>query len=167
MATSGGTTGAKSGSMTWLLGGIVIGILGTVFVPRLAAPYLPDALRGEQQEVAGVVEAKSTEVDRLLLTVGSEVGAMLVTYSKDVAEIDLLVDVGDSVVLVVDEYSPFVDDAKIRRVTKGRGQPAVPDISLPDPMPEPVPDQPVDESETLDAEADDPVSEPDTADDSL
>jgi len=96
-----------------------VGILGTVFVPRLAAPYLPDALRGEQQEVAGIVEAKSAEVDRLLLTIGSESGAMLVTYSKNVTEIDLLIDVGDSVVLVVDEYAPFVDNAKIRRVMKG------------------------------------------------
>ncbi|MFQ5529109.1 MAG: hypothetical protein ACE5FP_02045 [Gemmatimonadota bacterium] len=80
MATSGATGSAtKRGGMTWLVGGIVLGALGTVFLPRLAAPYLPDALRGEQREVAGIVEAKAAEVDRLLLTVGSDVGAMLVT----------------------------------------------------------------------------------------
>lgn len=116
MATPGG---GKGRGMTWLLGGIVVGILGTVFVPRLAAPYLPDALRSEQTEVAGIVEAKSAEVDRLLLTIGSDSGAMLVTYRENVTEIDLLIDVGDRVVLVVDEYAPFVDDAKIRRVMKG------------------------------------------------
>lgn len=115
MATPGG---GKGGGMAWLLGGIVVGILGTIFLPRLAAPYLPEVLRGEQQEVAGIVEAKSAEVDRLLLTVGSEAGAMLVTYTKNVAEIDLLIDVGDSVLLVVDEYAPFIDDARIRRVIK-------------------------------------------------
>lgn len=115
MATPGG---GKGRGMAWLLGGIVVGILGTIFLPRLAAPYLPEVLRGEQQEVAGIVEAKSAEVDRLLLTVGSEAGAMLVTYTKNVAEIDLLIDVGDSVLLVVDEYAPFIDDARIRRVIK-------------------------------------------------
>jgi hypothetical protein len=115
MATPGG---AKGGGMAWLLGGIVVGILGTIFLPRLAAPYLPESLRGEQQEVAGIVEAKSAEVDRLLLTVGSDSGAMLVTYTKNVAEIDLLIDVGDRVVLVVDEVAPFIDDARIRRVMK-------------------------------------------------
>lgn len=115
MATPGG---GKGGGMARLLGGIVVGILGTIFLPRLAAPYLPEVLRGEQQEVSGIVEAKSAEVDRLLLTVGSEAGAMLVTYTKNVAEIDLLIDVGDSVLLVVDEYAPFIDDARIRRVIK-------------------------------------------------
>lgn len=115
MATPGG---GKGRGMAWLLGGIVVGILGTIFLPRLAAPYLPEVLRGEQQEVSGIVEAKSAEVDRLLLTVGSEAGAMLVTYTKNVAEIDLLIDVGDSVLLVVDEYAPFIDDARIRRVIK-------------------------------------------------
>jgi len=104
--------------MAWLLGGIVVGILGTIILPRLAAPYLPEVMRGEQQEVSGIVEAKSAEVDRLLLTVGSEAGAMLVTYTKNVAEIDLLIDVGDSVLLVVDEYAPFINDARIRRVIK-------------------------------------------------
>lgn len=115
MATPGG---GKGGGMAWLLGGIVVGILGTIFLPRLAAPYLPEVMRGEQQEVSGIVEAKSAEVDRLLLTVGSEAGAMLVTYTNNVAEIDLLIDVGDSVLLVVDEYAPFINDARIRRVIK-------------------------------------------------
>lgn len=115
MATPGG---GKGGRMACLLGGIVAGILGTIFLPRLAAPYLPEVMRGEQQEVSGIVEAKSAEVDRLLLTVGSEAGAMLVTYTKNVAEIDLLIDVGDSVLLVVDEYAPFINDARIRRVIK-------------------------------------------------
>ncbi|TDJ49607.1 MAG: hypothetical protein E2O48_00515 [Gemmatimonadetes bacterium] len=115
MATPGG---GKGGGMAWLLGGIVVGILGTIILPRLAAPYLPEVMRGEQQEVSGIVEAKSAEVDRLLLTVGSEAGAMLVTYTKNVAEIDLLIDVGDSVLLVVDEYAPFINDARIRRVIK-------------------------------------------------
>lgn len=41
MATPGG---GKGRGMAWLLGGIVVGILGTIFLPRLAAPYLPEVL---------------------------------------------------------------------------------------------------------------------------
>lgn len=127
----------KSRGLVWLLAGIVIGVLGTVFLPDLASPYLPDAMRGEQEQVAGVVEAKSTEGDRLLLTVGSEAGATLVTFRQEIAEIDLLVSVGDSVRLTVDEYAPFIDDAEISRVMKPRdwrvASPAVVDTtSTPD-----------------------------------
>lgn len=110
----------KSRGLVWLLAGIVIGVLGAVFLPDLASPYLPDSLRAERVQVEGVVEAKSTEGERLLLTVGSEAGATLVTFRDDIARIDLLVSVGDSVRLAVDEYTPFIDDADIRRVMKPR-----------------------------------------------
>lgn len=123
MAGPGGAaqrTEKKSRGLGWLLAGIVIGALGAVFLPDLASPYLPDSLRAERVQVAGVVEAKSTEGDRLLLTVGSEAGATLVTFRDDIARIDLLVSVGDSVRLEVDEYTPFIDDADIRRVMKPR-----------------------------------------------
>ena len=113
-------TGRAGGGLTWLLIGVILGVLGTIFLPRLAGPYLPDGLRGEAVQVAGIVEAKSTAGERLLLTVASEAGATLVTFREDVAEIDLLVGVGDSVLLAVDEYAPFVDDADIRRVMKRR-----------------------------------------------
>lgn len=123
MAGPGGAaqrTEKKSRGLGWLLAGVVIGALGAVFLPDLASPYLPDSLRAERVQVAGVVEAKSTEGDRLLLTVGSEAGATLVTFRDDIARIDLLVSVGDSVRLEVDEYTPFIDDADIRRVMKPR-----------------------------------------------
>lgn len=120
----------KSRSVGWLLTGIVIGVLCAVFLPDLASPYLPDALRGEQEQVAGVVEAKSTEGERLLLTVGSEAGATLVTFRRDIAEIDLLVSVGDSVRLSVDEYAPFIDDAEISRVMKPRDWRVAPSVAV-------------------------------------
>lgn len=108
----------KSPWLTWFLVGLVAGILGTIFVPDLVRPYLPGALRGEGQEVAGIVEAKSREPERLLLTIGGEAGAVLVTYTKQVPEIDLLVEPGDSVVLAVREYAPFVENPSLRRVQK-------------------------------------------------
>ncbi|MGI9038047.1 MAG: hypothetical protein ACR2GQ_04205 [Gemmatimonadota bacterium] len=118
----------RSGGLVWLLIGIVLGVLGMVFLPGVAGPYLPAALRGGGAEVNGVVEAKSTSEDRLLLTVGSDAGATLVTFTKDIAEIDLLVGVGDSVLLSVDEYKPFIEDARIRRVMKRSGwkEPSLP-----------------------------------------
>lgn len=115
---AGGQRGRGGGAFGWLFAGVVIGALGAVFLPGLAAPYLPGAFRGERVEVAGVVESKSTEAERLLLTVGSEAGAMLATFRDGIAEIDLLVSVGDSVLLTVDEYAPFVDNARISRVMK-------------------------------------------------
>lgn len=123
MAGPGGaarTEKAKRGGFAGLVIGMVIGALGAIFLPDLASPYLPDSLRGERVQVEGVIEAKSTEGDRLLLTVGSEAGATLVTFRDDIARIDLLVSVGDSVQLEVDEYTPFIDDADIRRVMKPR-----------------------------------------------
>jgi len=108
----------KSPWLAWFLVGLVVGILGTIFVPDLVRPYLPGALRGEGQEVAGIVEAKSREPERLLLTIGGESGAVLVTYTKQVPEIDLLVEPGDSVVLAVREYAPFVENPSLRRVQK-------------------------------------------------
>lgn len=108
----------KSGWWIWLLTGIAVGVLGTIFLPDLLAPYLPSALRPADTEVAGVVQSKSAETDRLLLTVGSEAGATLVTFTEDVARFDQFIGVGDSVRLAVREYSPFIDDPEIRRVMK-------------------------------------------------
>lgn len=128
-----GGKGRSGRALGWLFAGVVIGALGAIFLPELAAPYLPGALRGERVEVAGVVEAKSTEAERLLLTVGSESGAMLATFREGIAEIDLLVSVGDSVLLTVDEYAPFVDDARISRVMKQHDWTAAPARSSDEP----------------------------------
>lgn len=108
----------KSPWLTWFLLGLVAGVLGALFLPDLVRPYLPGAFRGEGQEVAGVVEAKSREPERLLLTIGGDAGAVLVTYTKQVPEIDLLVEPGDSVVLAVREYAPFIENQSLRRVQK-------------------------------------------------
>ncbi|MDT8436544.1 MAG: hypothetical protein RRA92_07285 [Gemmatimonadota bacterium] len=104
--------------LTPLLLGIVLGGAGTALLPGIVRPYLPAGLRGENVEVSGVVEAKSRDPDRLLLTIGGAAGAVLVTYTEKIAEIDLLVEPGDSVVLGVREYAPFVTDPSIRRVQK-------------------------------------------------
>jgi hypothetical protein len=85
------------------------------------APYLPAALRPDHQEVRGLVLEKSREADRLLLTVESERGAMLATFSEQVSELDLLVAQGDSVTLNLGAYRPFVDDPSVMGVRKNPG----------------------------------------------
>lgn len=111
---------ASGGSkwLWWLLTGLVIGILGTIFVPDLVRPYLPEMMRGEDVEISGIVEAKSREADRLLLTIAGSSGAGLVTYTRQIPEMDLLIEPGDSVILAVREYAPFVEDPAVRRVQK-------------------------------------------------
>lgn len=109
---------AKRGGMAGFFIGLVLGAVGAIFVPGLAGPYMPAALRGDEMTVSGVVQSKTAEPERLLLTVASDAGAMLVTFKKKVTEIDQLVSVGDSVQLAVDEYAPFVDKARISRVMK-------------------------------------------------
>jgi len=117
--SGGETSGKKSRWLWWFTGGLLLGVLGTIFLPDLLRPYLPDMFKGENVEIAGVVEAKSREADRLLLTIGGDAGAVLVTYTQEIPEMDLLIEPGDSVVLAVREYAPFVEDPSVRRVQKG------------------------------------------------
>ncbi len=102
-----------------LLVGIALGVVGTIFAPDVAGPYLPEAFRVKKAETMdGEVVRKLREVERLLLTVQTTQGAFLVTFKKKVAEIDLLVQQGDIVTLGLSRYEPFVDEPAIKRVRK-------------------------------------------------
>lgn len=96
--------------------GLVIGVAVTIVAPKLARQYLPSAIMGAQEKLEGVVRAKQLETDRLLLTVPTTQGTILATFSRDVAEIDLLVQQGDSVTLEMREYTPFVNNPRIASV---------------------------------------------------
>ncbi len=98
--------------------GIVLGATGAVLAPPLVSPLLPRSGASDGEGVTGVVVAKSKEADRLLMTVAGDQGAVLVTVTKRVKEIDLLVDVGDSVTLQMSAYRPFVNDPTIGAVHK-------------------------------------------------
>jgi hypothetical protein len=102
--------------------GIGVGVAGALVGPRLAGPYLPAAVRGKTELVEGVVARKQQEPDRLLLTVVSERGAILATFRKRTAEINLLVEQGDTLTLALSGYEPFVDDPPIERVRKQRAE---------------------------------------------
>lgn len=119
-AAGGGQRGRRR-RWPWLLAGIVIGILGTLFVPGLIRPYLPAALRGNSTRVRGLVVAKGMENGQLLLTVDTGEGALLATFESRVPEIDLLVSKGDSVTLGLPAYRPFVKQPDILGVKKFPG----------------------------------------------
>lgn len=102
-----------------LLVGLAVGVSGTVLAPRLAGPFLPQAIRGSVQSVEGKVVAKRREQERLLLTILTAQGALLATFKTRVAEIDLLVEQGDTVTLALRRYDPFIEDPTIQRVRKG------------------------------------------------
>jgi hypothetical protein len=104
--------------------GIGIGIAGTLLAPRYLSPYLPAGLGGGGETLEGPVLGKRQEEGRLLLTVAAVQGAVLATFSERVAEIDLLVDVGDTITLGVTGYEPFVDDPAFRGVRKAAQTPA-------------------------------------------
>ena len=109
---------------TWLifliLGvGIVLGVGGTIFAPDVAGLYVPEEFRVKKAEtVDGEVVQKLREGERLRLTVQTTQGSVLATFKKKVAEIDLLVQQGDTVTLALSRYEPFVEDPAIERVRK-------------------------------------------------
>jgi hypothetical protein len=107
----------RSGLLLFLLG-LLLGIAGALLAPRYLGDYLPDGLRGRRETIEGPVLGKRLEENRLLLTVQGQQGAVLATFRKQVAEIDLLVGVGDTVTLGVSRYEPFVEDPSFRGVRK-------------------------------------------------
>jgi hypothetical protein len=109
--------------------GAVTGIVGTILLPPLLRPYIPTALRGAEQVLDGVVVAKGTEGERLLITLSTPQGTTLATFTKETAKIDLLVREGDSLALAVREYGPFVENPRIARVVSSG---AVPRAGVPD-----------------------------------
>jgi hypothetical protein len=104
--------------------GVAIGVTGTLLVPRYLGSYLPAGLGGGGETLEGPVLGKRQEEGRLLLTVDAQQGAALATFSERVGEIDLLVDVGDTITLGVTGYQPFIDDPAFRGVRKATQTPA-------------------------------------------
>ncbi|MEJ2183705.1 MAG: hypothetical protein P8Y66_09285 [Nitrospirota bacterium] len=102
-----------------LLVGIAIGVAGVLLAPRYLEPYMPSIIKSKGQDIEGRVTAKEKEHDKLLVTVLTEQGAVLVTFTKKVPEINLLVNEGDRVTLSLPGYKPFVQDPSIVRVRKG------------------------------------------------
>ncbi len=105
-----------------LVVGLGAGIAGTIIGPGLVRPRLPQALVGEAVSLSGVVRTKQTETDRLLLIMLTADGTILATFTERLAEIELLIQEGDSLTLELRQYAPFVDDPTIARVVQVSSQ---------------------------------------------
>ena len=95
--------------------GIVVGLVGSLLLPRL----LPVSWRLALGSVEGTVEAERREEGRLLLTLSTPKGLTLASFETDLEEIDLLVELGDRVTLAARGYQPFLRDPVIARVERG------------------------------------------------
>jgi hypothetical protein len=101
-----------------LLVGAGLGVAGTVYLPPMVDPYLPPQLRIRARVVEGQVVGKQRESSRLLLKIQTETGVILATYTKRVAEVDLLVEPGDTIALELRNNEPLVDEPPIERVKR-------------------------------------------------
>ena len=104
--------------------GLLLGILGTIYLPNYVRPYIPEWVTGKAAVVVkGTVTAKQKKENVLLLTVDTSEGVLLATFTKKVDEINLLINEKDSLEFTLPKYMPFIDDPKIIRVVKEQ-QPA-------------------------------------------
>ena len=65
--------------------GLALGVALVLIGPRVADQFLPEALRSKAEIVEGEVARKLREQDRLLLTVVTGRGAILVTFKQKTA----------------------------------------------------------------------------------
>src|SRR5436189_970149 len=102
--------------------GMVVGFGAANRGPALIAPYWPKAASGSGERIEGQVVRKQRDGNRLLVKITTAQGPMLVTFTQKVADLDVLLDAGDTVTLVTEGYSTFVEDPSLERVREpGRG----------------------------------------------
>jgi hypothetical protein len=109
-----------------LLTGVILGTGAATMGPALVAPYLPKSMSGQGARIEGEVLRKQREANRLLLKVGTAQGPMLVTFTQKVAELDLLLEPGDTVMLLTTGYATFVEDPILDHVKRPEGAGMVP-----------------------------------------
>jgi hypothetical protein len=109
--------------------GLLLGILGAIFLPNYVRPYIPEWLTGKAVVVKGTVTAKQKKENAVLLTVNTPEGVLLATFKKKVDEINLLINEKDAIEFTLPKYMPFIEDPKVIRVVKEQ-----------QPVPEPVPE---------------------------
>ena len=114
----------KSYRTTLFLFGLILGIVGTIYLPNYVRPYIPQWAMGKAIVVKGTVTAKQKKENVLLLTVDTPEGVLLASFTRKVDEINLLINEKDAIEFTLPKYMPFIDDPKIIRVVKE--QPATP-----------------------------------------
>ena len=99
-----------------LLVGFVLGVGAAMRGPEFVAPYLPRSVSGSGDRLDGQVVRKQREGNRLLVKVTTTQGPMLVSFTQKAADLDVLLDPGDTVTFITKGYATFVDDPGVERV---------------------------------------------------
>ncbi len=136
-----------------LLGTFLVGLVVGVGIAQkgtaLVASYLPRGVSGAPGErLDGQVVRKQRDGNRLLVKVSTPQGPLLATFTEKVADLDVLLDSGDTVTLLTHGYATFVEDPVLERVKEppraqaSSGSPAPPPASSPPPASPPAPAAP-------------------------
>ena len=99
-----------------LLVGFVLGVGAAMRGPEFVAPYLPKSVSGSGDRLDGQVVRKQRDGNRLLVKVTTPQGPMLVSFTQKAADLDVLLDPGDTVTFITKGYATFVDDPGVERV---------------------------------------------------
>jgi hypothetical protein len=102
-----------------LLVGAVLGAVLASRGPAVIASYMPTSIKGPSERIEGQVVRKQRDGDRLLVKVNTAKGPMLVAFTRKVADLDVLLDAGDTVALVTTGYATFIDDPIFEGVKRG------------------------------------------------
>jgi hypothetical protein len=108
----------KSYRTTLFIFGLILGVVGTIYLPNYVRPYIPQWAMGKAIVVKGTVAAKQKKESVLLLTVDTPEGVLLASFTRKVDEINLLINEKDAIEFTLSKYMPFIDDPKIIRVVK-------------------------------------------------
>ncbi len=107
------------------IGTFLVGVLVGVGLANrgraLIAPYLPKASSGPGEHLEGQVIRKQRNGNRLLVKISTAQGPMLVTFTQKVADLEVLLDAGDTGTLVTPSYATFVEDPILERVKEPAG----------------------------------------------
>ena len=105
---------------TILIGTFVVGVIVGFGLasrgPALIAPYVQKASSRPGEHVEGQVVRKQRDGNRLLVKINTLQGPMLVTFTQRVADLDVLLDPGDTVTLMIPGYATFVEDPVFERI---------------------------------------------------
>jgi hypothetical protein len=96
--------------------GVVVGFGVANRGPALIAPYVHKASSGTGEHIEGQVVRKQRDGNRLLVKINTAQGPMLVTFTQRVADLDVLLDPGDIVTLMISGYATFVEDPVFERI---------------------------------------------------
>jgi len=96
--------------------GFVLGVGAAMRGPEFIAPYLPKSVSGTGERLDGQVVRKQRDGNRLLVKVATAQGPMLVSFTQKAADLDVLLDPGDTVTFITKGYATFVDDPGVERV---------------------------------------------------